>query len=208
MLKLNLIMNNEDKYICYIGRPSYQKNTLFLIDVAYELCKLHPEVKFYILGVGYYAPGLEALRSKIETLKLQENVKLFPWLNHIDSLKYVQKSLLYLTVAKYEGLPLAVLEAMSLGKAIVASRVLGNIDCVLDNYNGRLLPLDVRKFVNTLSSLIDDNAKREQFGKNSRALFEKKFLINNRIQDLTDIYTHIGTKHEQRLSHIWSRASK
>lgn len=47
----------------------------------------------------------------------------------------------YLTVARYEGLPLAVIEAMSLGKAIVASDVVGNRDCVEDGYNGRLLPL-------------------------------------------------------------------
>lgn len=184
-------MENKDKYICYIGRPSYQKNTLFLVDVAYEFCKQHPEINFYLLGVGYYAPELKELEEKIEILGLRDKVKLFPWLSHKESLTYVQQSMLYLTVAKYEGLPLAVLEAMSLGKAIVASRVVGNIDCVQDNYNGRLLPLEVSSFVTTLSALVEDDKKREEFGKNSRALFEKKFLITNRIQDLTNIYSSI-----------------
>ena len=135
-------MMKPDKYICYIGRPSYQKNPLFLVEVVKDVHILHPEVKFVLLGVGYYSPELDRMKTKIAEYALEEVISLFPWLNHRETLEYVNNSLFYLTVARYEGLPLAVIEAMSLGKAIVASDVAGNKDCVQDGYNGRLIPLE------------------------------------------------------------------
>ena len=54
---MNWEMMKPDKYICYIGRPSYQKNPLFLVEVVKDVHILHPEVKFVLLGVGYYSIG-------------------------------------------------------------------------------------------------------------------------------------------------------
>ena len=70
-------------------------------------------------------------------------------------MQYVRDSILYLTVSRYEGLPLAVVEAMGLGKCIVASKVIGNVDCVTDGYNGRVLELNIPDFVNAINGLLD-----------------------------------------------------
>ncbi|NBH68544.1 glycosyltransferase family 4 protein [Phocaeicola sartorii] len=184
-------MMKPDKYICYIGRPSYQKNPLFLVEVVKDVHVLHPEVKFVLLGVGYYSPELDSMKAKIAEYALEEVISLFPWLNHKETLEYVNNSLFYLTVARYEGLPLAVIEAMSLSKAIVASDVAGNKDCVQDGYNGRLIPLEKEAFVKAICELVEDKVKRDLYGNNSRILFEQKFLITNRIQELEAIYQSV-----------------
>lgn len=181
----------SDKYVCYIGRPSYQKNTLFLVEVAQDMHVLHPEVKFALLGVGYYSPELDSMKAKIAEYGLEKVVILFPWLNHKETLEHIKNSLFYLTVARYEGLPLAVIEAMSLGKAIVASDVVGNKDCVKDGYNGRLISLEKDAFVKAICELVEDEAKRNLYGRNSRILFEQEFLITNRIQELEAIYQSV-----------------
>lgn len=181
----------SDKYVCYIGRPSYQKNTLFLVEVVQDMHVLHPEVKFALLGVGYYSPELDSMKAKIAEYGLEEVVILFPWLNHKETLEHIKNSLFYLTVARYEGLPLAVIEAMSLGKAIVASDVVGNKDCVKDRYNGRLISLEKDAFVKAICELVEDEAKRNLYGRNSRILFEQEFLITNRIQELEAIYQSV-----------------
>ena len=180
-----------NRYVCYIGRPSYQKNVLFFVDVANEVHRFHPEVKFLLLGVGYYSPDLAAVQAMISKYHLEDVVELQPWLTHAETLEYVRNSLLYLTVSRYEGLPLAVLEAMSLGKCIVASDVVGNRDCVCDGYNGRLLPLEKDVFAKSLSELIEDDTQRCKYGENSRKLFEEKFLIEKRINDLENTYRQI-----------------
>ena len=181
-------LKETSPYICYIGRPSYQKNPFFLVNVIREVHKAYPDIRFYILGVGYYSPDLEQMKRMITQYQLENTIELFPWLNHNETMGYVKNALFYLTTSRYEGLPLAVIEAMSLGKCIVASDVLGNKDCVKDGYNGYLLPLQENLFAKKIIELIEHPDLTETFGKNSRLLFEKDFLIQNRIPYLEVIY--------------------
>ena len=181
-------LDEPSPYICYIGRPSYQKNPFFLVNVIHEVHKACPNIRFYILGVGYYSPDLERMKQMIAQYQLGNTVELFPWLSHDETMRYVKNAIFYLTTSRYEGLPLAVIEAMSLGKCIVASDVLGNKDCVKDGYNGYLLPLQESLFAKKIIELIGHPNLTEAYGKNSRLLFEKDFLIQNRIPYLETIY--------------------
>lgn len=181
-------LNESSPYICYVGRPSYQKNPFFLVNVIREVHKACPNIRFYILGVGYYSPDLEQMKRMIAQYQLGNTVELFPWLSHDETMRYVKNAIFYLTTSRYEGLPLAVIEAMSLGKCIVASDVLGNKDCVKDGYNGYLLPLQESLFAKKIIELIGHPNLTEAYGKNSRLLFEKDFLIQNRIPYLETIY--------------------
>ena len=147
-----------ERYITSIGRPSYQKNPLFMVEVAHGIHLKHPDIKFYLLGVGFYSPMLEDMKKLIHQYDMDDTFYLLPWLSHEETLKYVKGSMLYFMTSLYEGLPISVIEAMSLGKAVVASDVLGNKDCVKDGYNGYLLPLKEEVFVEKMNDLIDDDS--------------------------------------------------
>ena len=168
-------------YACYIGRPCYQKNPLFLLDVIRKVKDKGCNLKFILLGVGYHSPELEAMKAKMKALGLEDTIKLEPWINHADCQEFVRKSLFYISTALYEGLPLAVIEAMANGKAVIASDVVGNKDCVRDGENGFLLPLDADAFAERIIQLVNDNELRMAMEKNSRDLFLKEFFIENRI---------------------------
>lgn len=190
--KSELPMPKEgERYITSIGRPSYQKNPLFMVEVAHGIHLKHPDIKFYLLGVGFYSPMLDDMKALILQYGMDDTFYLLPWLSHEETLKYVNGSMLYFMTSLYEGLPISVIEAMSLGKAVVASDVLGNKDCVKDGYNGYLLPLEEKVFVEKMNELIEDDEKRKLMEKNSRAYFESDFFINNRIKALEDIYKKI-----------------
>lgn len=178
----------EYKYICCIGRPSYQKNTLFLVDVIDGVKKRHPDVKFYLIGVGYYSPDLDITKKKLCEYHLEDTFEMLPWLSQQDTHQLIAGSMMYLTVARYEGLPLAVIEAMALSKAIVASDVVGNKDCVKDGENGFLLPLKVDAFVDKICYILENDVDRLMMSSKSRELFERYFLIDNRIKMLETIY--------------------
>lgn len=180
-----------ERYITSIGRPSYQKNLLFMVEVAHGIHLKHPDIKFYLLGVGFYSPMLEDMKKLIHQYDMDDTFYLLPWLSHEETLKYVKGSMLYFMTSLYEGLPISVIEAMSLGKAVVASDVLGNKDCVKDGYNGYLLPLKEEVFVEKMNDLIENNEKRKEMEKNSRSYFESDFFIDNRIKALEDIYTEV-----------------
>ena len=114
------------------------------------------------------------------------------WLDHEHTMEYVKNSILYLTVSRYEGLPLAVIEAMAMGKCIVASKVVGNVDCVKDKYNGRVIDLNVEDFVNSICELIENRELLEEYSRNSRKMYEDNFDIKKRINLLEDFYRQVA----------------
>lgn len=181
--------NANPPFICYVGRPCYQKNTLLLIDIIRKVKDKGSDIKFMLLGIGYHSPDLEAMKRKILSLNVSDQIILKPWLSHKDCLEYVKQAAFYLTTSRYEGLPLSVIEAMSLGKAIIASDVAGNRDCVTDKVNGFLLPLNADIFAERIIELCNDEGLREKYGAASRSIFLNDFLIDKQIDKLYDIYS-------------------
>lgn len=187
-LEKGKLVNIDEPYACYIGRPSYQKNVLSLLDVIKEVKDKGCTLKFILLGVGYHSPELAEVRQEIKDFHLEDTITLMPWVSHADCMEYVRKSAFYVTTALYEGLPLAVIEAMSVGEAIIASDAVGNKDGVEDGINGYLLPLKVDEFVDKIIELASNNDLLEKMDKQSRELFLTKFFIENRIKLLQTNY--------------------
>lgn len=90
-----------------------------------------------------------------------------------------------------KSLPLAIIEAMANGKAIVASDVVGNKDCVRNGENGYLLPLDADAYADKIIQLVNDKELRTSMEKKSRALFLEEFFIENRIKYLQNQYNMV-----------------
>lgn len=178
----------EEKYLVTIARPCYQKNPMFMVEVMKLLHEQLPDVKLYVLGADFYSPLLGDLKQRIEDCGLKDTIKVLPWISHDEAMGYLKYAQLYLSTSIYEGLPIAVLEAMALGKAVVASDVIGNRDCVKEGITGCLLPLDAKRFAAECRRLLDDEEQRCQMGRNAQEVFESDFLINNRIGDLENIY--------------------
>lgn len=178
-------------FACYIGRPCYQKNTLFLVNVIEKVKAKGCPLKFVLLGVGYFSSELEELKRKISTAQLDDVIRIEPWISHEECLGYLKSAMFYVTTSLYEGLPLSVIEAMSLGKAVIASDVIGNRDCVSNEKNGYLLPFDTEIFADKIVSLWSDNNTRTRFEENSRKIFISDFLIDTQINKLHDIYVKI-----------------
>ena len=182
---------SDEKYIVTIARPCYQKNPMLMVETMYLLHKQFPDVRLYVLGADFYSPLLEAMKQRIEVRGLKDTIKVLPWISHDEAMGYLKYAQLYLSTSVYEGLPIAVLEAMALGKTVVASDVIGNRDCVKDSFNGRLLPLDAKMFAAECGRLLADEDERHRMGKNARTLFESDFLIDNRIGYLERIYQQV-----------------
>lgn len=149
-------------------------------------------LKFLLLGVGYHSPELEAMKAKIGQLGLGDNITLVPWISHADCQEYVRGSLFYVTTSLYEGLPLSVIEAMANEKAIIASDVVGNRDCVENGINGWLLPLDASVFADKIIQLINDVPLRKVMEEKSRQLFLDRFFIERQIGHLQEIYERLS----------------
>lgn len=181
-----------ERFIISVGRPSYQKNPLLMVETMKRVHEKCPDVKFYLVGVGFYSPMLDETKALVSQYGLDDCFVLLPWLSRAETLGYLKHSMFYLTTSLYEGLPIAVLEALAMGKTVVSSDVIGNRDCVIDGFNGKLLPMDVKCFSEVCCELIENESLRNSMGENSRKLFDKSFLIDNRIGELEKIYKKVG----------------
>lgn len=181
-------LDPKERFVISIGRPSYQKNPRLMVEVMRRVHERHSDVKFYLVGVGFYSPMLSEMKALVCRYGLEDVIMLLPWLSHEETLGYLQQSLFYISTSLYEGLPIAVLEAMAMEKAVVATDVIGNKDCVKNCENGYLLENNADSFAEKICELIENKCLREQMGKVSKDFFEKEFLIDNRIKALEDIY--------------------
>lgn len=75
-----------------------------------------------------------------------------------------------------EGLPNVALEAAAMGRAIVATRVIGCVDAIRDGETGILVePRDSKDLLRGLTLLIEDEALRRKLGENARMFVEQNF---------------------------------
>ena len=160
-----------------------------MVNVVYELKKDRPDIHLVIMGVGFYSPNIQSVKEKIDKLQLNPNITLLNWTSREDIFNIIYNSQIYISTARYEGLPYAVIEALALGKALVLSDVDGNRDLVEPNKNGYLInseePEDYKQ---RIDQLLNNNDKKLNFESHSLELFKKYYNIEKTIKNLETIY--------------------
>ena len=183
--------NLPPDFICTIGRPCYQKNIEFMIDVFANVTS-NVDCHLVIMGVGLHSDHLQSVKDKIHYKNLTNKITLIDWIDRNNALNILSKSKLYISTARYEGLPFSIIEAMALKKALVVTDCDGNRDLVKNNENGFIIKEeDESLFAEKIIDLLKTNEKRERFGLESYKLFESNFNIEKNITQLENIYKRV-----------------
>lgn len=168
--------NNEFFTIGTVGRMSPQKNPKLFNDIANQL----PNVKFVWIGDG-------ELKSELTA----DNIVTTGWLKREDALEKVSSFDIYIQTSSWEGLPFTIIEAMALGKPIIATNVIGNKDAVKHGYNGFLCD-NVNDFVIYINSFLLREKSIMEFGLASVKRSNKIFDRDKNFKKLAEIYlTHL-----------------
>lgn len=185
---INIPVDLPEKYICTIGRPSYQKNTELLINSIIDVKIQIKDIHLVILGAGLYSPSLEKINNLIEKHQLKSNVTIIPWLDRLPTLKTLENSLFYVSTSKYEGLPYSLIEALALSKPCIVTNVDGNKDLVSNNENGFVVNEDKLEIAEKIILLLTQDLLRKEMGEKSKGLFLAKHSIIKNISKLEEIY--------------------
>ena len=174
----------KDNYVLFIGRLSSLKGVQYLIDAFKVIKKDYINLKLVIVGTGDFEEYLKNLSNGIAGIVFT---------GHIDSLNV--RTILYRNCAffvapsLYEGLPTVVLEAMTCGKAVVASRVGGTPLLVRHGQNGFLVkPKDAESIEKSIRVLLENVNLRENMGAFGRKLVEREFSVNRMVCDTLKVY--------------------
>jgi len=169
--------------VVYIGRLRPYKGIEYLLE-AWALITGYVKVKLTIVGGGEYGRYLEELCLE---KNISESVEFVGFVE--DVLPYYELADIYVQPSLNEGLPNSVLEAMSCGLPIVATRVSGSEDIVEDEVNGFLVEAkDSNSLSEGLKELILDNDKRMRFGKESREFIVENYSIDKVVASLIEEY--------------------
>ena len=166
---LKIGIKNQKKNIISICRLVDQKNIFEIFEIARYL----QNYNFIVLGDGYLFDKAK-IYLKFNNIK---NVYLYGKKNNIY--KYLYESDLFLSTSLYEGHPISILEAMSIGLPIVASNVTGNIDTIRDKFSGFLYKLgDINDAINCIERIMKNSKLKSRFSKNSFSMHRELFTTN------------------------------
>lgn len=181
-----------DKYICTVGRPSYQKNIDLMIKVIAEI-KKETDIHLVLMGIGHHADELDNIKKLILDLGLNNDVTLLNWTSREDVFNIIKNSQIYISTARYEGLPYSVIEALALSKPCIVSDCDGNRDLVEDGINGFVIKnQNIESFKNKSLNLLQNKELLMDLSKNAYEVFHKEYNIENNISILENIYSNMS----------------
>lgn len=147
------------------------KGITYLIQAMGLLRDRYPSLRLLLAGEG---PHEAQLRQEVQALNLEsEVVFLGPRLDMPELLGVFD---IYVLPSLSEGLPMALLEAMAAGCAIIASNVGGIPGCIRNDVNGVLVPPgDAAALADAIAQQLDDPQRRVRYGNAARQHFERDF---------------------------------
>lgn len=177
----------ENKRVIAIGRLDYQKRFEDLIEAWIKVKETAPEWVLDIFGKG---PLKTTLEEQIAQLNLTDVVRINEPVNNIQE-EYLGSAMLALT-SRYEGLPMALLEAQSCGLPMVAYACkCGPKDIIKNGENGFLVPEgDIGRIADNLLTLIADPELRSEMGGNaylSSARYDEEAIMEQWESMFSDI---------------------
>jgi L-malate glycosyltransferase len=180
-----IIINTPPRLI-FAGRFMAQKNLINLVKILAALKDLSWECT--LIGDG---PQKTDILNEIQRHNLVDRFTLTGWITPAEVLENFRRSDILFMPSLSEGLPVVGVQGLTMGLALVMSRVGGCIDLVDHETNGYLVDRDNNTgFENALRNLVQNPNKLLSFRKASRQ-HVKQFDINTIVDSYEDIFKKV-----------------
>lgn len=169
-----------------VARFDNQKNQKLLVDAFHLFPDLQKNFELKFIGDGQ---NYEEIKDYTNKLSLDNNIKFLGFRNNVGA--YLRQSDAFILSTHYEGLPISIIEAMSYGLPIVATRV-GGIPEMVTADNGFLFENTPASVHNSLNLLLVSLSKPNSLGSNSKKIFLEKFELNKELETINRSYIQIN----------------
>ena len=173
-----------DPVVGMVARLVPQKDPLTFLAVARRLIEMEPGSRFLLVGDG---PMRERVARAARALGLDGRLVITGFRADVPALLRTMD--VVLLTSRWEGLPIALLEAMAAGRPAVASRLPGTSEIIVDGVTGFLVPPgDVEGFAGSVRKLLGDRALREALGRAGRERVAREFSLAKTIEATAQVY--------------------
>lgn len=171
---------NLSQPLIAVGRIISKKGFIYLIEAIAQLKQNHQMVTLKIVGpteplwqqlILRNGSEFKRLQSTIKKYKLEDQIEFISYLSHEKTLELINQSAMLIMPCvedqfhNIDGIPNVILEAMALQKPIIASRIAGIPEVIIDGKTGVLVePKDVDGIARAISGLLHNQILAEKIG--------------------------------------------
>jgi glycosyltransferase involved in cell wall biosynthesis len=179
---------SEDDFVAgFIARCTKQKAPLDFLEAVRLAHDKNPKVKGLFVGEGDMDAEVDAY---IAAHKMNEYLYRSPFRTDVPDLLHCIN--VYCLPSLWEGLSIALLEAMAMGKAIVATPTDGTKEVILDEDDGLLIPYcQPETLANAILRLYNDRTLYNQCGQHARQLVTERFNAERVSTAVAEIYRDV-----------------
>jgi glycosyltransferase involved in cell wall biosynthesis len=179
-------VKNNSKYILFIGTLTKRKGYHDLINAFQKISPIYPEWKLILAGNGEIKEANELAKK----LNISQSVSCLDWITDIEKDEVFRNASIFCLPSYFEGLPMAIMDALAYGLPVVTTPVGGIPDIFSHMKNAIFIePGNVNDISEALLMLIKSEKLADQLKSESRLLKENLFDLNKIIQKLNLIYS-------------------
>lgn len=169
--------NNKAVKILFIGWLEEFKGVKEILEAAYILKNKKYSFHIYFAGDGNMMSFAKQFIIKFD---LENHISLLGWVNDSEKNKLLSESNIFLLPSWNEGLPNAMIEAMSAGLACIISKVGMIPDYAINEFNSLLVePKNVENIVSSLEKVFKNPNFRKMLSKNAYQTAKSNFTIKH-----------------------------
>jgi glycosyltransferase involved in cell wall biosynthesis len=181
---------DDAEIILFAGRLAEQKRVSDLLKALDILQHVQPGARTIIAGDG---PLRHALEEQAAGYDLTERVR---FVGHRDDVpRLMAAANLVVLPSAYEGLPNLLLEAMRLGKPVVATAAPGTTEVVRDGENGILVPVgNPQLLARALRDVLRNSELADRLGAAGKTRLDFEFRLETMIDQFADLYERLASQ--------------
>ena len=169
-----------------VGRMSPEKGQLGLIDALARMVDKGLDVRLTLVGDG---PLRQSIEAAVVHRGLRDRVEMKGALAESETLMEIARGDVFVLPSLMEGLPVVLMEAMALGKPVVAPHIAGIPELVEQGKTGLLFrPGDWVDLAEKTSQLADNAVAAAELGERGRLRVIDEFEINDAVKPLMDLF--------------------
>jgi 1,4-alpha-glucan branching enzyme len=179
----------EEHTILSVGRLEWRKGYKYLIDAMPNVLSEYTSAKLLVVGVGDQKAHLQRHARKLGI----ENSVLFLGKVSAERLySLYHEAEVYVQPSLYEPFGITILEAMSMRKPVVATRVGGIPEIITNGVEGLLVePGDSLQLAKATTNLFSDSSSRRRLSTNARKRVEREFTWEAIAKKTLEFYTNL-----------------
>ena len=166
--------------LLYVGTNTERKRVELLPLILFEVRRQRSDARLRI--VGFDRDENSELVSLARELGVLDAIEFAGRIQSGALGRYYRSARVLLVPSAYEGLPMVILEAMQHGIPVVATRVSGHPEVIVDGVNGLLVPLDdPAAMADAAVRVLEDPSLEARFGAHARSVANERFSVERQV---------------------------